>query len=78
MPLFQQALSYFVTVDEPWSERLIRTNIVNIHLAAREFVKAEEHVLKIVAISETLNHPELESDREFLYMIQSQITEEDS
>jgi len=73
---FNQALSLWIEVNNIWYERFTRNNIIVVYFSLGEYHKAEEQLLIVVQIDETVGHPGLESDRAFLELIQSIIAEE--
>jgi tetratricopeptide (TPR) repeat protein len=74
----QQALTYYnralplaMEAGDQLRESVTRFNIAMIHVNMGELDKAEEQMVKVVALDEALGHPDLEDDSRLLEQIRA-------
>ncbi len=52
-------------------EAVTRYNLAGIYVSMGDLAKAEEELLLVVELDEAVGHPDLESDRQTLLMVQA-------
>jgi tetratricopeptide (TPR) repeat protein len=68
---YSQALPLAQQAGDHWQESVIRYNIAMIYMSMDELEKAEEQMIRVIALDEALGHPDLESNRKILAQIQA-------